>query len=140
MNLERFPFVGTKEGNWEDKAGLVFMKTATGQRIYSTPVTAVNCCFFFFFSVSSKSYRKASSLPDMNRSTPNPGNEWRQIERPGKLAVPTGAPLQEEILRAEWKEKCDRRKQRVRQTTPVSNCGTFACRYCSRSCRSNHDW
>ena len=84
--------------------------------------------------------RNKQPVLDINISTQNPGNEWRQIELPGKLAVRTGAALQEEMLRAEWKGKCDGRKQRVRQTTPVSNCGTFTCRYCSRSSRSNHDW
>ena len=54
-----------------------------------------------------------------------------------KTAVRTGATLQEEMLRVEWEEKQDQRKQRVRETTALSNFDTLTCRYSSRPCRSN---
>ena len=54
-----------------------------------------------------------------------------------RTAMGIRAALQEGMLRAEWEEKRDRRKQRVHQTTTVSNFDNFTCRYCSRPCRSN---
>ena len=56
--------------------------------------------------------------------------EWRST-------VCTGAALQEEMLRDAREEKRDRRKQKGRQRTPVSNFDTFTCRYRSRPCHSN---
>ena len=57
--------------------------------------------------------------------------------RPGGPRCAKEPPCRKKMLRAEWEEKRDRRKQRVRQTTAVSNVDTFTCRYCSQHCRSN---
>lgn len=54
-----------------------------------------------------------------------------------RIAVRARATLQEEMLRVELEEKHDRTKQRMRQTTAVSNVDTFKCCYCSRPCHSN---